>query len=569
MAPKALAGAESSSAASGVRGVVRTVTLCAALLGAALAALAQTPPAASQTSPPAPVGIVAAGDGAERAGETFTFTFANRPIVVFRAVVLGRRPNERAAGAGRILDDLISQRISGPVASQAFDGIMLISVGSRAVFGLTEPDIDELSGETMAGVAAQTVDRLRQALDEAVEARTPQALIVSAISAGAGLIGGALVIWGLVRMHRAFATRLVEAAEQKLANVGIADVSTLRASRVLDFQRGLLRTIAVGLGLLVTYSTLTFILRRFPYTRPWGEEMRGYLLSTVETLGLSVLDSIPGLFAVALIFLMTRFLTRLVALWFKGIEQGRTHVRWLYPETAKPTRQLTTWLLWVFALVMAYPYMPGSGTDAFKGMSVFLGLMLTFGSSGLVNQIMSSFMLTYSRALRVGDFVRIGDVEGTVIHLGMLSTKVKTIQGEEVTIPNAVVVSQTTTDYTRFSDQEGVLTPTSVTIGYDTPWRQVQALLLQAAERTPGLRKEPKPMVCQVSLEDFYVKYTLFVALERQETRIFVFHDLHANIQDLFNEYGVQIMSPNYIVDPSAPKVVPKKNWYAAPARPD
>jgi small-conductance mechanosensitive channel len=297
--------------------------------------------------------------------------------------------------------------------------------------------------------------------------------------------------------------------------------------------------------------------------------MRGYLLSTIQTLGLSVLDSIPGLFTVALIFVMTRFLTRLVGLWFKGIEQGRTHVRWLYPETAPPTRRLVTGLLWIIALVMAYPYMPGSGSDAFKGMSVFLGLIVTFGSSGLVNQIMSSFMLTYSRALRVGDFVRIGDVEGTVIHLGLLSTKVKTIQGEEVTIPNAVVVSQTTTDYTRFSDREGVLTPTSVTIGYDTPWRQVQALLLLAAERTPGLRKEPKPLVCQMSLEDFYVKYTLFVCLEHQDQRLVVMHDLHGNIQDLFNEYGVQIMSPNYIVDPSAPKVVPKKNWYAAPARPD
>ena len=568
MAPKALAGAESSSAASGVRGVVRTVTLCAVLLGAALAARAQTPPATAQTSPPALVGV-AAGEGAERSGEPFTFTFANRPIVVLRATVLGRRPAERAAGAGRIVSDLVAQGISGPVASQAFDTVFLINVGSRAVLAVTELDVEELSGETLQGVTAQTVARLQQALDEAVEARTPRVLLLSAVSAVVGLTVGALIIWGLVRVHRTFATRLVEAAELQLAKAGIADVSTLRASRVLDVQRGLLRTITVVLGLVVTYSTITFILRRFPYTRPWGEEMRGYLLSTIQTLGLSVLDSIPGLFTVALIFVMTRFLTRLVALWFKGIEQGRTHVRWMYPETAPPTRRLVTGLLWVIALVMAYPYMPGSGSDAFKGMSVFLGLMVTFGSSGLVNQIMSSFMLTYSRALRAGDFVRIGDVEGTVIHLGMLSTKVKTIQGEEVTIPNAVVVSQTTTDYTRSSDQEGVLTPTSVTIGYDTPWRQVQALLLQAAERTPGLRKDPKPLVCQVSLEDFYVKYTLFVALERQERRLFVFHDLHANIQDLFNEYGVQIMSPNYIVDPSAPKVVPKKNWFAAPARPD
>ena len=223
-------------------------------------------------------------------------------------------------------------------------------------------------------------------------------------------------------------------------------------------------------------------------------------------------------------------------------------------------------LLWLFAIVMAYPYLPGSDTEAFKGVSVFLGMMVTFGSSGLVNQIMSGFMITYSRALRVGDFVRIGDVEGTVTHLGVLSTKVRTLRREEVTVPNNVVVANTTTDFSRLSDSEGVFTPTAVTIGYDAPWRQVQSLLLLAAERTPGLRATPKPVVLQSSLEDFYVKYTLFVSLEQQEARFSTLHVLHSNIQDVFNEYGVQIMSPNYVLDPAAAKVVARKDWFAAPA---
>src|SRR5262249_23916395 len=212
---------------------------------------------------------------------------------------------------------------------------------------------------------------------------------------------------------------------------------------------------------------------------------------------------------------------------------------------------------------------PGSQSEAFKGVSVFLGLMVTFGSSGLVNHVVSGFMITYSRALRVGDFVRIGDVEGTVTQLGVLSTSLRSLKNEDVTIPNAVVVGQTTVDYSRRGDTEGVYTPTSVTIGYDTPWRQVQALLLQAASRTPGLRAEPKPLVLQASLEDFYVKYTLFVCLERQQSRPFTLDVLHANIQDVFNEHGVQIRSPNYVLDPAAPKVVPKERWFAEPAQPD
>ena len=195
--------------------------------------------------------------------------------------------------------------------------------------------------------------------------------------------------------------------------------------------------------------------------------------------------------------------------------------------------------------------------------------MVTLGSSGLVTQIMSSFMITYSRSLRLGDFVRIGDVEGTVMQLGLLSTKVKTVWSEEVTIPNAVVISQTTTDYSRQIDTQGVFTPTSVTIGYDAPWRQVHAMLLAAAALTPGLRADPKPRVLQTSLGDFYVQYTLLVSLERQELRPFTMATLYANIQDQFNEHGVQIMSPHYVIDPAKPKVVPKQEWFAAPAQPE
>jgi small-conductance mechanosensitive channel len=297
--------------------------------------------------------------------------------------------------------------------------------------------------------------------------------------------------------------------------------------------------------------------------------MSVFLLTTIEDFSLGMAHAVPRLFTIFLIFSLTRFAVRLMRLWFAAVESGQARPLWLHPDTVQPTRRLVTALLWMFASVVAYPYVPGSDSDAFKGVSVFLGLMVTFGSSGLVNQIMSGFMITYSRALRAGDFVRIGDMEGTVTHLGVLSTKVTTLRHEEVTIPNAVVVAQTTIDYSRPGDTEGVLTPVSVTIGYDAPWRQVQSLLLLAAERTPGLRRDPKPIVLQAGLEDFYVKYTLLVSLQRQQSRPVTLHALHASIQDLFNEYGVQIMSPNYVLDPAAPKVVPKQNWFAAPACPD
>jgi small-conductance mechanosensitive channel len=503
---------------------------------------------------------------AEPSGQTATFVFFNRAIIVLRARVLGREPAERVESATHIVDDLARRHIVGPVSWRPFEGGALITVDSRSVLAVTAPDVDELSGETVESAAAAAAVRLQQALNEAIEARSPRVLLrESALALGALILAG-LIMWGIGRAHRAATRKVVTIAERTVTQSGIADLDALRASRILDLERWILAALAIALHFIVVYATIGYVLRRFPYTRAWGESMRGFLMTTLQNLLLGIATAVPGLLTVALIFFIARFLVRLIGVWFKAVERGQLKPRWLYPETAQPTRRLLTGLVWVFAVAITYPYLPGSQTDAFKGASVFLGLMVTIGSSGLVNQLMSGFMITYSRALRQGDFVRIGDIEGTVIHLGVLSTKVRTVRHEEVTIPNAVVVSQTTTDFSRLSEFGGVFTPTSVTIGYDAPWRQVHALLLLAAERTPGLRRAPKPEVVQEALEDFYVRYTLLVCLESQELRLYTLDTLHAHIQDLFNEHGVQIMSPNYVVDPAAPKVVPKKDWFAAPA---
>jgi len=523
------------------------------------------PSAQAPSAPPAQT-LTSALLSATPSKETATFSYANRPIVLLRASVLGRSPAERAAGAKRALDDLVAQGITGPVAVQPLESAALVSVGSRVVLGLTAADVDDLSGESIEGVSAQIVARLQIALEEAAEARRVRTLLREAGIALLGLVVGVLALWVISRIHRAVSGKFVAAAEKRVARSKIADLEVLHGMHIVDLERRMVTGAMVALDLVVVYAMLTFILRQFPYTRPWGESLRTFLVTTIANLGLGMLNTLPDLFTVALIVLITRFAIRLVGLWFHAVETGRVTARWIYPETAQPTRRLATTLLWLFGAVMAYPYLPGSQTEAFKGVSVFLGLMVTLGSSGLVNQIMSGFTITYSRALRLGDFVRIGDVEGTVTHLGVLSTKLRTLRNEDVTVPNAVVVSQTTVDFSRYGDTAGVFTPTTVTIGYDAPWRQVHAMLLEAAKRTAGIRREPAPLVLQAGLEDFYVKYMLLVCLERQDSRPIVLAAMHANIQDVFNEYGVQIMSPNYVLDPAAPKVVPKKDWFAAPA---
>jgi small-conductance mechanosensitive channel len=218
--------------------------------------------------------------------------------------------------------------------------------------------------------------------------------------------------------------------------------------------------------------------------------------------------------------------------------------------------------------VVAYPYIPGSETEAFKGLSVLIGLMITLGSTGLINQIISGLFVIYSRSVRPEDYVRIGDIEGQVTDVGFLATKLKTPRQEEITIPHSVLVGTATTNYSRLAGPDGMVVTASVTIGYDVPWRQVHALLLLGASRTRGIRTDPSPRVLQRELSDFYVQYHLMAHLEEGKSRAEVLSDLHAQIQDAFNEFGAQIMSPHFESQPERRVLVPKSEWHTAPASP-
>jgi small-conductance mechanosensitive channel len=234
-----------------------------------------------------------------------------------------------------------------------------------------------------------------------------------------------------------------------------------------------------------------------------------------------------------------------------------------------PTRRIATWLVWLFALAMAYPYLPGAQTEAFKGMSVLIGLMMSLGASSFVGQVAGGLILTYSSMLRKGEYVRIGEHEGTVVNIGAFNTRIRTGLGEEITLPNSMIVGSATKNYSRAVKGDGYVVDTVVTIGYDTPWRQVHAMLIEAAQRTPGVLADPAPTVFQTSLSDFYPEYRLVCQAIPHEPspRAEVLANLHANIQDVFNEYGVQIMSPHYVLDPAQDKVVPRERWFAKPAK--
>src|SRR5437899_4858440 len=287
---------------------------------------------AASTGPSAAQRPIASGLTAEVSGQSATLTFFNRPIVVLRARILGRGPAERVAAAERVLDELAAAHVTRPVEARSFDGGALINVGSRTVLALTSPDVDELAGETVDRVADQTVADLRRALDEAAEARALGVLVGELLVAVLALAVGVVILWGSARAHRVVATRLVRVAEQTVTRSRIADLEALRASRILDFERWLVTSITIAIDFVVIYATVTFVLRRFPYTRPWGESMRAFLVSTAEHLGLGIVNGLPGLFTAAVILVLARFLIRLLGFWFSAIERGRINARWIYPE---------------------------------------------------------------------------------------------------------------------------------------------------------------------------------------------------------------------------------------------
>jgi small-conductance mechanosensitive channel len=313
---------------------------------------------------------------------------------------------------------------------------------------------------------------------------------------------------------------------------------------------------------------LSYALASFPATRVWGELLNQYLLNLAMDMGSAFLRAIPGLFTAFVIFYLTRTATRLLDGFFTRVRNEKIKVSWLDADVAEPTRRIVKAVVWLFALAMAYPYLPGAHTEAFQGLSVLVGLMISLGASNLVGQAASGLVLIYGRVFRKGEYIKIGNHEGTVMDMGMFTTRIRTGMGEDITLANNNVLNDTTKNYSSARKNAGFVLDTQVTIGYDTPWRQVHALLELAARRTPGILADPAPQVFQTSLSDWYPQYRLVCQAGPSDprSRAMMLSALHEGIQDVFNEYGVQIMSPQYFEDPKEAKIVPPDKWFTAPA---
>ena len=298
--------------------------------------------------------------------------------------------------------------------------------------------------------------------------------------------------------------------------------------------------------LLLIYIALPILFGIFPWTKNFAEILFGYILNPLKNIASGIWNYLPNLITIIVIIVFFRYVMKGIHFLKDEIANENLKFAGFYPDWANPTFQIIRVLIYAFMIVVIFPYLPGSDSPIFKGVSVFLGFLFTFGSAGSLANVIAGLVLTYMRLFKIGDRVKIGDVVGDVIEKSLLVTRVRTIKNEIISIPNSTVMNNHTINYSSDRVDKGLILHTTVTIGYDVPWQKIHDALLESANRTELLLKEPKPFVLQTSLEDFYVAYQINAYTKDANKQAKIYSDLHTNIQDCCNEAGIEILSPHY-----------------------
>jgi len=411
------------------------------------------------------------------------------------------------------------------------------------------PDSAAASGDTFAFV----LEPPTTALDTLLQAIGVRGAVfdLRRVLVGAGLfvLYTALLVLG-VRLVRAGGVRwrsiLVRTLRDHVVAVRIRGFEVLSAGNITRVLATVLGRLDVVAFVFLGYAWLSLVLELFPGTRGWSGHLSQAAASRMLMALRAAVAALPGLGMIAVIGFLFRWLMQLSDRLFDAVDAGVLVLPGLHPELAAPSKRLARIALWIVGIALAYPHVPGSQTRTVQGISILLGLMASFGSSGFVSNVIAGIVLTYSRAFQVGDRVRIGEHLGDIVSLGFLATKLRTIRNEEVTVPNGLVTGAAVVNYTRLALDPGLILHTSVTIGYDTDWRKVHALLIEAAGRVEGVEATPEPWVFQRSLNDSHVTYEINCVTRLSHPQLRLYSDLHREIQDAFARAGIEILSPMY-----------------------
>ena len=476
------------------------------------------------------------------------------PVVIDGRVVLhvyapigGFTAEERAATIRDRIVQLANTRAT-PVESlhvEEHDAWSEVRSGNDMIMAVTDRDA-RTAGADRQHLAAEDVEVIRQTVQRYREEHTWKRLLL-------GVLYTALATLALVVLLRTFwkvRTLVLIRFEQGLSrHTRQAGEASQWWLSLIYLWRPLLTLAKVFAWLIVIgflQAYIAAILRFFPQTQQTSLQTTSWLYSQLAALGRAVVGYLPNLLLVLTIAGITYVVLGFNKQIFRDIETGRLKISKFYPDWAHPTANLVRILVLALAVIVVFPYLPGSKSPAFQGITIFLGVLLSLGSSSAVANAVAGTILNYTRSFQVGDMVKIGDTLGQVLEKGLIVTRVQTQKKEVITIPNGVVMGASVQNYSTQAKTGGVTFYTTVTIGYETPWRQVHELLISAALTTQYILKDPAPFVLQTALNDFYVSYELNAYTVRPDKMQELYSELHQNIQDKFNESGVEINSPHY-----------------------
>jgi small-conductance mechanosensitive channel len=473
--------------------------------------------------------------------------FDGKTLFEVRERILSFSPEDRARAITERLEALTKDQLLRveEIKANDFDEGAAISYGQQIIMTLTDRDA-RVSGRPRLTLAQDYAEKIRNAIKEKQARFSFRSILFGILFT---IISTAVLIAILILFKWVF-PKIYEIVRSwkgtRVRSIVIQAFEALSADRIIGMIITCVKGVRVFLTIVLFYFYIPLVFSFFPWTQGYAGTLFGYLAYPFKAVGSAILDYLPNLFYLAVIVVVTHYTVKLIRIVFNEIDRGNLVLPGFYQDWAMPTFKIVRFLFIMFALVMAFPYLPGSESPAFKGVSIFLGVLFSLGSTSAVANVVAGVILNYTRAFSIGDRVRIGDVEGDITYKTLLVTHIRTIKNVEITLPNSTVLSGAILNFSTAAKDSALILHTSVTIGYDAPWRRVHELLIAAAAATQYILKDPRPFVLQTALNDFYVSYQINAYTDRPHEMARIYSDLHQNIQDTFNEGGVEIMSPHY-----------------------
>ncbi len=487
----------------------------------------------------------------ETLGEVFPVMLDNQELFTIRQGIGSFSAQERAksitARIEKIADDDVLSPEDLTIKIDPEDKNPSIILGDTVIATITSKDA-KLHSVSQEVLAERALAKIKAAIVRYRQERQPDNLLKDAALTVSATLATVLIFWVIIFISSRVFPQIQRLITSLVPGVVFQNFEIISSQTIGIFSLRVLQFIRTLIILTILYFYLTFVLRLFPWTRKFGDGFLQYFFSALEVVSQEIAKYLPSIFIILIIVFITHYLLRAIKPFFTGLERENLVINGFYPDWAKPTYNLLSLLIIALAIVIAFPYLPGFNSPAFQGVSVFLGVLFSLGSTSAIANVVGGIILIYTRSFQLGDKISIGDVIGDVIEKGLLVTRIRTPANRIITIPNSSLLNTNVINFSvsQREFKQPLILQTTVTLGYDLPWRKVHATLKEAALATQFIVSEPAPFVLQTSLDDFYVSYQLNAYTDHPNKMVYIYSELHQNIQDKCNEVGIEIMSPHY-----------------------